>query len=448
MNAPTIDRLLRCFDREYLNPSAPTANIKKVMKPLFAALAPLAPLEENNEAKAIWLKVPKGNISDYYSFDDLKEYGEVETYDEYLNLWEQDYPDEYKWYELVVVDSYNKDGSLRYRGIVLNNTFIVSAIMDEEDAEYNYREDIVVELCDLLVDAVKEAIGKLYSGVYNREVNTGLPYEFKTGVIRRSVLWEKDPKQKEYDLEDIDPHTLSTFKNLLTAGLNNEIAIGRLVSMTANDFFKACTIGYNACGYDGTELSPVDQYFAHADGRDEGLSGKGYGLNAGQGINFDDPAAWDEWYFHRKQSGGHPWEVCRGGNSTHVSLYVCHDKNTLNWKVQLGEITKEEAAAHPYGYYFEVAGKHRAKEAVSFYVAISEAGLPVLLRDSDEILARFEASDYVGIVPHSVIPKYCESMFPNIYGNVIDFMHVYDDEIKLYGDQIEWLKLEEARLQS
>ena len=79
-------------------------------------------------------------------------------------------------------------------------------------------------------------------------------------------------------------------------------------------------------------------------------------------------------------------------------------------------------------------------------MAISDAGLPVVLRDADEILSRFKASDYIGIVPHSVIPKYCEGMFPAKYGKVIDFMHVYDEDIALYGDQIEWLPLEEARL--
>ena len=110
-------------------------------------------------------------------------------------------------------------------------------------------------------------------------------------------------------------------------------------------------------------------------------------------------------------------------------------------------MTKEVAAAHPCGYYFLVAGKHRAKEAVAFYTALNEAGLPVILRDAEEILARFEGTDYVGIVPHSVIPKYCESMFPPAYGPVIDFMHVYEEEIELFGDQIEWLPQEEAMLQ-
>ena len=39
--------------------------------------------------------------------------------------------------------------------------------------------------------------------------------------------------------------------------------------------------------------------------------------------------------------------------------------------------------------------------------------------------------------------SYCEEMFP---GKVIDFMHVYDEDMVKYGDAIEWLPEEEAEL--
>ena len=446
-NAPTIDRILRWFDRGHLNPSVPTERIKAAMEPLFAVLTPLAPLKSNNEAKAIWIRIPRGDISDYDSYEDLLEYGEVETYEEYKARWREEYPDEYKWYKLIVVENFNKDGTLSFRAVSLGNKTIISALMDRENPECSYTEDAAVELCGLMTEAASEAIGKLRAGTYQNEVNVGLPFQFKTGVVHRSVLWEKEPEQKKHDLDGISFEMLTAFKKLLAEGLNSEAIIGRIKAMTANDFFRACAIGYKACGFEDIELAPVDQYFAHADGRDEGLSGRGFGLNAGPGIDFDDPLAWEDWYFHREQHGGHPWEVIGGGNSTHVDLAVCHDRQTLDWKVRCGKMTEEEAAAHPCGYYFLVAGKHRAKEAVAFYTALSAAGLPVILRDAEEILARFEGTDYVGIVPHSVIPKYCEGMFPEKYGSIIDFMHVYEEEIELFGDQIEWLPQEEAMLQ-
>ena len=85
-------------------------------------------------------------------------------------------------------------------------------------------------------------------------------------------------------------------------------------------------------------------------------------------------------------------------------------------------------------------------EAVTFYVMLSAAGLPVMLEDAKEILARFEGNDYIGIVPHHVIPKYCEEMFPAQYGHVIDFIHVYDEDLETIGDSIKWLPEPKAKL--
>ena len=45
-----------------------------------------------------------------------------------------------------------------------------------------------------------------------------------------------------------------------------------------------------------------------------------------------------------------------------------------------------------------------------------------------------------------MIPKYCEEMFPAKYGRVIDFMHVYDEDLETIGDSIEWLPEPEAKL--
>ena len=109
-------------------------------------------------------------------------------------------------------------------------------------------------------------------------------------------------------------------------------------------------------------------------------------------------------------------------------------------------MTQEEADQHPVGFYYQITGKHRPMESVSFYMALHDAGLPVLISDAEEILARFDASDYIGIVPHAVTPKYCESMFPEQYGKVIDFMHVYQEDLEKYKKDIIWLPEDPAEL--
>ena len=65
------------------------------------------------------------------------------------------------------------------------------------------------------------------------------------------------------------------------------------------------------------------------------------------------------------------------------------------------------------------------------------------MADADAILARLQGKDWIGIVPHSMIPAYCESMFPTSYGVILDFMHVYKEE-DLWFDKIQWLPIEEA----
>ena len=47
---------------------------------------------------------------------------------------------------------------------------------------------------------------------------------------------------------------------------------------------------------------------------------------------------------------------------------------------------------------------------------------------------------------NNIIPKYCEGMFPSEYGRVVDFMHVYEEEIKKFGDQIICLPMEQVEI--
>ena len=151
---------------------------------------------------------------------------------------------------------------------------------------------------------------------------------------------------------------------------------------------------------------------------------------------------------HHRQRRGHPWEVCRGGNSTHVDLYVQHDRGYLDYLFRSGQISESEyhKKIDAAGYFFVVAGKYRATEALKFYTSLSAAGLPVILNDADEIRARYDGSGYVGIVPRSCPTRYCEGLFPEKYGRIIDFVHVYEEEMAHFGDAIEWLPEEEAEL--
>ena len=450
--APAVDSLLRYFDHQSLmNPTASTEPLHIAFEKLWSILTPLAPLAKNEEAKAIWIRIPRGTIEEYgnnfYSFEDAQAYGDVETYEEYEKLWQDEYPEDTVWYELTAVKSFHRDGSLRYYGITLGYKPVISALTEQAFGNREvFAEDAAIELCELILPAVQESIRLLQAGEYNRIVEEYLPYQFQTGVITRKELCEYVPEYKERDSDGLSEEKIRKFRDMLHSGVNDLSRIGRIKEFTANDFFNACKIGYEAIGKDCSGLSLPELYQRYADGRDEGLIGMGHGLNAGPGIDFNSSTAWNEWYYG-KRGGGHPWEVIPGGNSTHMELYVIHDNDLLDYYLSSGKISQQEydrkkACA---GYYFTIAGVQRQFEAVSFYIALSEAGLPVILRDAEELLARFDATDYIGIVPHHLPTRYCEHLFPASYGKIIDFIHV-DREEDPWFEKVEWLPEKPARL--
>ena len=54
-------------------------------------------------------------------------------------------------------------------------------------------------------------------------------------------------------------------------GITVEIGGDTKKLQTAYDFFRFCAMGYAENGYAGCEKSPKEQYYLHADGRDDGL---------------------------------------------------------------------------------------------------------------------------------------------------------------------------------
>lgn len=177
--------------------------------------------------------------------------------------------------------------------------------------------------------------------------------------------------------------------------------------MTANDFFRFCAMGYAENKYDGCGKTPKEQYVLHADGRDEGL----------QDIDADSPEAFHAWLHDRDRCGGHPWEVCRGGNSTHVDLRVMEDMR---------------------GYFLYLAGAawNRTMETVKFYLALTRANIPVYLAEAKVLADRLAEEEKIGIVPEGVLPAYCGSWFPNEH--IIDYMNLPSEDREKFLPFCTW----------
>ena len=271
------------------------------------------------------------------------------------------------------------------------------------------------EFVQWLTGKVCECIKDIKAGTYNRRVRNELAFELRTGTITRNALWEVFPEDKTEYLGSLTDADRNKFMKLMEDYDGNAIPENLITNMTADLFFQCCKAGYSANNYKGCQnLSGKKLYIKHADGRDEGLCD----------IDENSSEAFLHWYDTREH-GGHPWEVCRGGNSTHVSLFI--------WKTENG-------------FFFEVDGKSwtRSIEAIKFYLAIYNMGMPVRILDGKKLAARLTGEDKIGIVPEGIFPRYCHSHFPN--EDLLDFMNLPYENREQIAEKCNWYEIPEVTL--
>lgn len=155
-------------------------------------------------------------------------------------------------------------------------------------------------------------------------------------------------------------------------------------TFTANEYFAYCKIAYIAAKRDDevidASLSGRELYRQFADGRDEGLLK----------IDGDSPEEFADWIDNKhplRSMGGHPWEIKRGGNTTHISLSVYRP------------MYREE------GYVIQLSGESlgRMEETLRMLLAIHEAGLPITITNPESVRKRLLAQDNIGIIPEYVL---------------------------------------------
>lgn len=189
--APEIDRLLRAFGRGYKNPSAQTRKVLDALDRLVDVLAGLKPLADNDEVKSIWLKISRGSLDDFGDYEELLAEGEVSSREEYVELWESEYPDDYSWYELVVVENE------RCRAVSVGNVTVLCADLEQKPADFDWLEEHTVILLDLLARSACESMRALREGSYNAAVAEQLPYYLRTGVVARNAIWAAYPETRD-----------------------------------------------------------------------------------------------------------------------------------------------------------------------------------------------------------------------------------------------------------
>ena len=372
----------------------------ELLDELFELLEQVSPISENG-ARSLWLRAERGPIEDYGNPAEEVEKGIYESEEEFIEEWKGWFPDEIEWYKLSAVEL-KKEG---YRAVTLRHDFV---ILQDKNREPGGFLNEISEFVQWMIDGVKECIQMLRDGTYNDFVRDNLPPRHRYGTIRRKDFWDVWPDMRAEFFKDISKEDVAEFIKLASEQTEQYNGIeGRIAEMTANDFFRFCAMGYAENKYHGCDMTPKDQYTLHADGRDEGL----------RDIDLDSPKAFYDWLHDRNRGVGHPWEVCRGGNSTHVALTVMQDER---------------------GYWLYLAGDawNRTIETVKFYLALTRAGVPVFLAEAHTLADRLAEKEKIGIVPDGVVPVYCESDFPNEH--IIDFINLPDEDQEKFLPFCTW----------
>jgi len=409
--APQVDRFvdwLGYVNRGGFNDNCTfTKSSYELIDKFFKLLKKISPIAENG-CRELWFCIDRGSIEDFGDYEEMYELGEVENYEEFEQQWKDYYPDEKRWYYIEAVC----DEEVGYKAVTVNHKFV---IVINPRTEKGCEHDID-SFANWLCEETEKCIQQMEDGTYMEFVRANLPPEYKTGTIVQNHLWNIYPDSKKEFFDGLSEKDIEEFISFVNKQIDCKNAInGRLYNMTANDFYNYCSIGYSAMGYDIGDMSPKEQYYRFADGRDAELAD----------IDGDSSEEFIKWLNCPNWHGAHPWEVCRGGNSTHISLYVRCDNE---------------------GFYLSLAGSSygRSTETIKFYLALCHAGLPVIINDGETLIERVKGTEKVGVVPQGIIPKYCHSYFPN--EDIISFMNLPYENTDIVAEKCVWQDIRDVKL--
>lgn len=338
-------------------------------------------------------------INDF--LDQLKFFNyKIESID---RIWDIIFPDQKeKWHHLKVVQ-YKETF---YLTIMDRDYCQLSVEPDKEvQVEEKYHRKGIEEWESLIISAMKWLKNVKSNWLKaNQIMVASYPLNQRKGIVPHALI--RDSVKDLYDIsKELGEKKRDKFIHLVEKGYFMHDKNFIRESMTANDFFEYCKIAYIAGkrddDYVDKNLTGREMYERYADGRDNGLLD----------IAGDCPQEFADWIDkkHPKSSiGGHPWEIKRGGNTTHIDLYVSRPSYRNE------------------GFVLTLNGPSftRLKETLNMFLAIHNAGLPITISDAEGIRKRLLGTDNIGIIPAYMSTHRANQGFYK--QDVNDVMH-YDD---------------------
>lgn len=240
----------------------------------------------------------------------------------------------------------------------------------------------------------------------NKQVQLEYPLRYRCGIAPNALIRASIKDIYRLDKE-LGKRKTRKLVGLFEQGFFFRAENAELPTMTANDYFRYCKIAYIA-GKRKKEkidesMSGREMYSRYADGRHEGL----LDIDPASEQEFAD---WIDGKHPKRSSGGHPWEIKRGGNTTHIDLYV----------------TRPPSFRKP-AFKIELRGESigRMVETMRMFLAIHEAGLPISIANAEGVRKRLLAQDNIGIIPAYDSLHRANQHFPRDQ-DVFDVMY-YDD---------------------
>ena len=240
----------------------------------------------------------------------------------------------------------------------------------------------------------------------NKRIQVEYPLRYRYGVAPNALIRASLPDVYRLDKELGKGRTWKLVR-LVEDGFFLKTENTEVSSMTAADYFQYCRIAYIA-GKRKEEtvdesLSGREMYSRYADGRHEGL----LDIDPASEQEFAD---WIDGKHPKRKGGGHPWEIKRGGNTTHIDLTVSRPSSY-----------RQE------GFKVELRGESigRMVETMRMFLAIHEAKFPISIANPEGVRKRLLAQDNIGFIPFFASLHRANQHFSQDE-DVFDVMH-FDD---------------------
>ncbi len=236
------------------------------------------------------------------------------------------------------------------------------------------------------------------------------PLKYRKGIVPASVVAHYFPEFKHLQ-KHLGIRNTKKMISLVENGKLKGYDTGVVETLTASQYFEYCKLAYIAVGKAKQVENGKELYERFADGRHEGL----LEIDPDSEKEFAD---WIDEIHPKRERGGHPWEILRGGNTSNIQLRVSRP-NSFDKK----------------GFKIEISptGLSRLAESVKIFLSIFKTGKPIAIPNPETIREQLLLQDNIGVLPDHYSLHRGNQLFEeseNVHG-VIQLYHLRKHAAKI-----------------